>query len=206
MKRQIKKKEKKNTKALSFFKKSIGTFFLVLFVLVFLSLIDIALVTKADSGPIFAIKTKEYANKSKEYYGLFYKIIKYQEEGGRYDTVLGNWSLKYEDTPIKIELFDFAVEYIDNNKNTYDAFYNKYILLTEKITYIDNKNKIIRFEYNDPDNKYTFAMDVYMQNKNIDLSSYKEEDKITVVGTIKGFKDKNKKNPNLVVVRNAFIK
>ena len=45
-----------------------------------------------------------------------------------------------------------------------------------------------------------------MQNKNIDLSSYKEEDKITVVGTIKGFKDKNKKNPNLVVVRNAFIK
>ncbi len=195
-----------NKKEKNFIKKVVGNLFLVVFIVAFLSLIDIALVTKWNTGPIFAIKTKEYSNKSKEYYGLFYKVIKYQEDGGRYDTVIGPWSLQYEDTPVKIELFDFALEYVDHNKNTYDAFYNKYVLLTEKIAYIDNKNKIIRFEYIDSDEKYNFAMDVYFQKKDIDLSNYNIGDKVTIVGTIKGFKNKDNKNPNRIVIRNAFIK
>ncbi len=197
-------KSKKNKKTI--IKKIVGNIFLVLFILLFLSLIDIALVTKLNTGPIFAIKTKEYSNQSREYYGLFYKVIKYQEEGGRYDTVIGTWKLKYEDTPIKIELFDFAISYIDNNKDTYDAFYNKYVLLTEKISYIDHKNKIIRFEYVDEDGKYNFAIDAYLWDKNIDLNSYKIGDSITIVGTMKGFKNKDKKNPNRIVISNAFIK
>lgn len=198
--------KKKEVKKKQTSKKIIGYIVLVVVIVAFLSLIDIALVTKMNTGPIFAIKTKEYSNKSKEYYGLFYKVIKYQEEGGRYDTVIGPWSLKYEDTPIKIDLFDFAVEYIDNNKDTYDAFYNQYVLLTEPIALIDNKNKIIRFSYIDPDDKYTFAIDVYLYDSNIDLSTYKVGDRITIVGTIKGFKNKDQSNPNRILIRNAFIK
>lgn len=199
-------KMKQEKKMKNKIKKGIGNICLVLVILLFLSLIDIALVTKFNTGPIFAIKTKEYSNQSKEYYGLFYKVIKYQEDGGRYDTVIGPWSLKYEDTPIKIELFDFALEFVDDTKNTYDAFYNKYVLLTEKIAYIDNKNKIIRFEYVDSDNKYTLAMDVYLKDLNIDLKNYHPGDTITIVGTIKEFKNKDKENPNRVIIRNAFIK
>lgn len=198
--------KKKETKKKHKIKKVISYIVLIVVVVCFLSLIDIALVTKMNTGPIFAIKTKEYSNQSKEYYGLFYKVIQYREEGGRYDTVIGPWSLQYEDTPIKIDLFDFAVAYIDNNKNTYDAFYNQYVLFTEPIVAIDNKNKILRFENIDPDDKYTFAMDVYLYNQKIDLSSYKEGDRITIVGTIKGFKNKDKSGPNRVLIRNAFIK
>lgn len=206
MKKNKKTKSKKNVVNKEKLKKIIGTILIIIFALAFLSLVDIALVVKGGTGPIFAIKTHEYENGSKEYYGLFYKVIKYQEEGGRYDTVLGSWGLKYEDTPIKIELFDFAVEYVDNNKNTYDAFLNKYVLLTEKLSLVDNKNKILRFEYVDSSSKYDFAMDVYLKDNNIDLSNYNVGDTITVVGVIKGFKDKDKTNPNRILIKNAFIK
>ena len=187
-------------------KKILGNIFLVIIIVLFLSLIDIILVMNFETGPIFAIKTKEHTNKTKEYYGLFYKVIKYQEEGGRYDTVIGSWNLNYEDTPIKIELFDLAVEYIDHTKETYDAFYNKYVLLTETISYIDNKNKIIRFEYVDDGGKYSFAVDIYLQNQDINLGDYKKQDTISIVGTIKGFKNKDKNGPNRVIIKNAFIK
>ena len=80
------------------------------------------------------------------------------------------------------------------------------MLFTEPIVAIDNKNKILRFENIDPDDKYTFAMDVYLYDQKIDLSSYKEGDRITIVGTIKGFKNKDKSGPNRVLIRNAFIK
>lgn len=199
------KKKKESNKGKQI-KKILGNIVLVSIVVIFLSLIDIVLVTKFETGPIFAIKTKEHTNKSKEYYGLFYKVIKYQEEGGRYDTVIGSWSLEYEDTPIKIELFDFALEYVDHNKATYDAFYNKYVLLTEKISYIDTKNKIIRFEYIDTDQKYSFATDIYLQSQDINLNSYKKNDTITIVGTVKGFKNKDSNGPNRIIIKNGFIK
>ena len=44
----------------------------------------------------FIIKTHTYNDGgTKEYYGLGYKVIKYNQVQGRRDKVIGSWKLKY---------------------------------------------------------------------------------------------------------------
>ena len=65
---------------------------IVIIVLGLLITTDILLVSKAGVGPFLAIRTKVYDDGgTKEYYGLGYKVIKYNQEIGRRDTVLGSW-------------------------------------------------------------------------------------------------------------------
>ena len=53
---------------------------------------DILLVSKAHIGPFLAIITKVYNDVgTKEYYGLGYKVIKYNQKVCRRDTVTGSW-------------------------------------------------------------------------------------------------------------------
>ena len=194
-------KKYNNSKALNVFYRIVSTILLVLIVLFALAFIDTLLVKKFNTGPLFAINTKKYDTGTEEYYGLFYKVIKYKEIGGKYDTVLGTWSLKYDNDPLRIDLFDMAVEYIDNTKNTTNAFRDKYILINDRISYIDKDKNMMRFTYDDESSKYDIKMDIYFY-KTIDFSKYQVGDNITIVGIVKDFKQ----NPNKVLVKNAFIK
>ena len=68
---------------------------IVIIVIASLVTLDITLVTKSNVGPFLAIRTKVYDDGgTKEYYGLGYKVIKYNQKVGRRDTVIGSWSLK----------------------------------------------------------------------------------------------------------------
>ena len=120
-------------------------------------------VLKEEKRPLFAIKTAEYTDGvSAAYTGIGYKVIMYRQVGGRYDSKIGSWSLKFVDKPTEINLLDFAIEYTNNPKKAYKKYSGEYISLTEIPYFVDTKNNVIRFQYNDPDGKYTTALDFYL--------------------------------------------
>lgn len=54
------------------------------------------MLSKNNKSPIFTLPLGKYRDGGTvEYYGLGYKIIKYNVIGGRKDTVFGFWNLKY---------------------------------------------------------------------------------------------------------------
>lgn len=206
--KEKKKTEKKKRNGKEWLKanyKKIIIGFIILFGIFFLFyLIDTTRVIKQDKKPIFALKTGEFTdNVSEEYTGLGYKIIFYKQVGGRYDTKIGPWTMKFSDIPTKLQLIDLAIEYTDNPKDTYKKYRGEYISIKEKPYYIDEKNNVIRFQYIDEDEKYTFAVDVYLMYQI--ASNYKNK-QVTIVGTVDNFRNKTKETPNALIIKNAFVK
>jgi len=219
MKKGIKKKKvRKNKKSfkkiiksiLSWLKKHYKIIILILIILVCLCFvfyfIDRKRVLEDDKKPLFAIKTVDYSDgASKEYMGLGYKVIMYQQIGGRYDNKIGSWRLKFVDKPTEINLLDFAIEYTDNPEKAYKKYEGEYISLTETPYFVDVKNNVIRFQYNDPDGKYTTSLDFYLMFQPIE--TYKDtKDAITVVGTVDNFRNKSEKTSKGIIIKNAFVK
>ena len=220
MKKEVKKKKKTNKtkkdfkkviKSILFWlKKHYKVIILVLIILVCLCcvfyFIDRKRVLEEGKKPLFAIKTVDYSDgESKEYMGLGYKVIMYQQVGGRYDNKIGSWKLKFIDKPTEINLLDFAIEYTNNPKKAYDKYHGEYISLTEIPYFVDTKNNVIRFQYNDPDGKYTTSIDFYLMFQPIE--TYKDTtNALTLVGTVDGFRDKSKKTSKGIIVKNAFVK
>ena len=178
--------------------------FLTLFLLFYL--VDMTRVTRDDKKPIFAINTGLYSDGvSKEYVGVGYRIIKYRQIGGRYDTKIGFWNLKFVDKPTELKLLDFAIEYTDNPKDTYKKYLGEYISISGVPYYVDEKNNVIRFQYVDPDGKYTTALDFYLMYQ--PAKTYKDKkETITVVGTVDNFRNKTKDSSKGIIVKNAFVK
>ena len=72
--------EKSNKLNISFINKVVNISLIVVIVFGLLIFIDVIAVTRFNSGPFFALKTKTYSDGgSKEYHGLFYKVIKYND-------------------------------------------------------------------------------------------------------------------------------
>lgn len=203
------KKQKEKIGLIKWLKKNYKKIIIIIILIIgawsLMYLTDKTRVLKDEKRPIFAIKTGVYSDgKSTEYMGLGYKIIMYKQIGGRYDTKIGFWNLKFIDKPTKIKLLDFAIEYTNNPKDTYKKYKGEYISITEKPYFIDEKNNVIRFQYTDPDGKYTTILDFYLMFQ--PAATYKDKEELTVVGTVDNFRNKSKKSEKGIIIKNAFVK
>ena len=167
---------------------------IIIIVLGILIATDIILVSKKNIGPFLAINTKTYNDGgTKEYYGLGYKVIKYNQKVGRRDTVIGSWSIKYDITPINYTITNLAYSIInDNNTHT-----GEFIRFTGTISSKNNKNNTITLKFTDnEEGKYDLTVKASLLSNNIkDLN---KDDSITLIGIIKSYNNKT------LIIENAF--
>ena len=167
---------------------------IVIIVIGILVTTDIILVSKKNIGPFLAINTKTYNDGgTKEYYGLGYKVIKYNQKVGRRDTVIGSWSIKYDITPINYTITDLAYSIINDN-NTHIG---EFIRLTGTISSKNNKNNTITLKFTDnEEGKYNLTVKASLLSNNIkDLN---KDDDVTLIGIIKSYNNKT------LTIENAF--
>ena len=164
---------------------------------------DIMFVTKFHKGPFFAIRTKVYKDGgTKEYYGLFYKVIKYHQVVGRRDMVIGGWNLKYSTNPLEITSMDLALEFRNYPKETYKKLYGQFLKITGNVLSVDKENGIITNRNIDKDGgKYKLDIECHMvETDGLDVTS----DPIEIIGVLKDYKAKSGEKPAKVVIENCF--
>ena len=167
---------------------------IVILVIGILITTDILLVTKVGVGPFLAIRTKVYDDGgTKEYYGLGYKVIKYNQKVGRRDTVLGSWFIKYDTTPETYSITDLAYSIINDNNNHVGEF----IRLSGTIESKNEKNKTITLKFTDEVNgKYDLTVNVNLLSDNInDLNEFAP---FSLIGIITSYDNKT------LTIENAF--
>ncbi len=177
--------------------KKVSTIIMVLIIVLgILITTDIILVTKANIGPFFAIKTKEYNDGgTKEYYGLGYKVIKYNQKIGRRDTTIGTWSLKYNITPEEFNIVDLAYSIINDNK----TYQRDFIKLTGTITSKNNKDNTITLKFEDEEEgKYNLTVRAKLLSDNI--KKLNTNAPVSIIGTVTNY-NKSKK---MLTITNAF--
>ena len=154
------------------FMKIFNIFFVFAMIAMIIIAIDVIAIARYNKGPFFAIPTKTYKDGgTKEYYGLGYKVIKYNQIEGRRDTQIGLWNLKYDINPIDVQDIDLAIEFQNNPQYTSEKYYKQYIRINSKIKTIDKEENKLILEYTDPDGNEITIVD-YKTNKKIDLKSY----------------------------------
>lgn len=147
---------------------------------------DVLLVSKAHIGPFLAIRTKVYNDGgTKEYYGLGYKVIKYNQKVGRRDTVTGSWGIKYNTNPETFTIRELAYSIINDNNNHIGEF----IRLTGTISSKNNKNNTVTLKFTDDiDGKYDLTVKANLLSKNI--KKLNKNAPISLIGVIKSYDNK----------------
>ena len=175
--------------------KKVSTIIMIIIIIIgVLITTDILLVTKKDIGPFLAINTKTYNDGgTKEYYGLGYKVIKYNQKVGRRDTVIGSWFIKYDTNPTTYTITDLAYSIINDNNNHLGEF----IRLTGTITSKNNKNNIItlKFEGNE-EGKYNLTVKANLLSDNI--KELNVNSPISLIGVVTDY------NNNTLTIENVF--
>lgn len=184
--------------------KKVSTIVTIIIVLVTLLVtIDIILVTKVNIGPFLAIRTTVYKDGgTKVYYGLGYKVIKYNQVIGRRDTELGLWNLKYNTTPIDLTI-DSLTYNLENNNN-YKDYYHKFIRITGTIYSVDLENKTIIVKFSDNESgKYNLTIKARLIDANADLTKFNQNSKVSILGTINDYKIIS--NEKTIYIINSFV-
>lgn len=174
-------------------------FFLILVMAgAFLIVFDVVMVTKFNVGPIFAIKVKTYNDGgTKEYAGIFYKVIKYKQTNGRRDMVLGSYKLSYSGEVYKKSVLDLAILYRDDFTN-FSLLEGKYVVVTGKVLSVSKEKQVVKLIYEDSDNKYqtivTFKMD-----KDANYDGLKKGNIVKIAGVLDDYSD-NKQGININMI------
>ena len=167
--------------------KKISTIIMIVIIVIgVLVTTDILLVTKVGVGPFLAINTKTYDDGgTKEYYGLGYKVIKYNQKVGRRDTVIGSWGIKYNTNPETFTIRELAYSIINDNNNHIGEF----IRLTGTISSKNNKNNTVTLKFTDDiDGKYDLTVKANLLSKNI--KKLNKNAPISLIGVIKSYDNK----------------
>lgn len=179
--------------------KGLNILIIITIIISILIITDIVLVSRAGKGPYFALNTKTYNDGgTKVYYGLGYKVIKYDQEEGRKDTVIGNWKIKYNTIPIKITILDLALEFNNDLEKSLDSYMNNYLQVSGKIQKIE-KNEIT-ITYKDEEKKYTTKLICNTLNH---PNKYHKNDSIKLVGTLYNY---SKEDSLKLHMKNCYIK
>lgn len=187
------------------YKKIINIIFAITMIVLSMITIDVISVARYDVGPFFALPLQKYKDGgSKAYYGFGYKVIKYKQLQGRRDKEIGFWSLKYNIEPITMEDIDLAIEMNGNETKTYKKYYKRFVRITSTLEKIDKKNNQITIGYTDEGKKYSLTMKCSMASKKSVLDDFKENEKITIIGTVHDFKHKTKNSPSRLYLTNCF--
>ena len=174
-------------------------FFLILVMVgAFLVVFDVVMVTKFNVGPIFAIKVKTYNDGgTREYAGIFYKVIKYKQTNGRRDMVLGSYKLSYSGEVYKKSVLDLAILYRDDFTN-FSLLEGKYVVVTGKVLRVSKEKQVVKLIYEDSDNKYqtivTFKMD-----KDANYDELKKGNTVKIAGVLDDYSD-NKQGININMI------
>ena len=174
-------------------------FFLILVMVgAFLVVFDVVMVTKFNVGPIFAIKVKTYNDGgTREYAGIFYKVIKYKQTNGRHDMVLGSYKLSYSGEVYKKSVLDLAILYRDDFTN-FSLLEGKYVVVTGKVLSVSKEKQVVKLIYEDSDNKYqtivTFKMD-----KDANYDELKKGNTVKIAGVLDDYSD-NKQGININMI------
>jgi|GEM_PF-537042 len=182
--------------------KILNIIFYTLIILMIMVTVDIISVSRYNRGPYFAIKTATLKDGgTKVYYGLGYKVIKYNQLQGRRDTEIGTWSMPYNVEPTEISALDLAIEYKNNPVETYQKYNKKFLRVTgDFISY--NKNKLI-FGYTDPDGAYTLNI-VCKMSEDSTKKEFTENQKVTIIGSVSNYEPSTEKNPNTLYITDCF--
>ena len=167
--------------------KKISTIIMIVIIVIgVLVTTDILLVTKVGVGPFLAINTKTYDDGgTKEYYGLGYKVIKYNQKVGRRDTVIGSWGIKYNTNPETFTIRELAYSIINDNNNHVGEF----IRLTGTISSKNNKNNTVTLKFTDDiDGKYDLTVKAELLSKNI--KELNKNAPISLIGVITDYDNK----------------
>ena len=175
--------------------KKVSTIIMIIIIIIgVLITTDILLITKKKIGPFLAINTKTYNDGgTKEYYGLGYKVIKYNQKVGRRDTVIGSWFIKYDTNPTTYTITDLAYSIINDNNNHVGEF----IRLTGTITSKNNKNNIITLKFEDnEEGKYNLTVKANLLSDNI--KELNVNSSISLIGVVTDY------NNNTLTIENVF--
>lgn len=196
--------EEKKKKTISI-KKVLTIILCTLLILIILSVVDIISVTKFEKGPFFAIPIHTYEDGgTKEYYGLGYKVIKYNQLQGRRDIELGTWSLKYSVDPIYIDIIDLAIEFNNNEQETYDKYYKQLLIINGSLREVDKENNKIVLSYEDEGEKYSIDVVCNMETDQDSLMVLEPKYEISAMGTMVDYKAKTKEKRPIVYLDNCF--
>lgn len=186
-------------------KKIINTVFIIIMIIMIMISVDVICVARYNTGPFFAVRTNVYDDGgSKVYYGIGYKVIKYNQVQGRRDIEIGLWNLPYNTEPTNLKDLDLAIEFTNNPKETYEKYYKKFVRIESTLYEVDEENNKIKIGYQDEGEKYTLDIICKMADKETNISDFKEKEKITIIGTITKFTQKDSKNPNNLYINNCF--
>lgn len=183
----------------------INIFYAIVILLILLSVIDIVIVTRYEKGPYFSIAVKTYDDGgTKEYYGLGYKVIKYNQVLGRKDIELGTWGLKYNIDPIYLDAIDLAIEINKDEAGTYNKYYKKFMRISGILQKVDMNNNTITISYIDDGGKYNVDIICNMEQGQDIISQFEVNNEITVLGTMNNYKFKSKDNNPTIEMKNCF--
>lgn len=177
----------------------------ILLALVILAGVDILCVTKLNKGPFFAIPVHTYEDGgTKEYLGLGYKVIKYNQVQGRRDLELGTWSLKYSVNPIYIDILDLAIEFNENEEASYKKYNKELLVVTGSLKSVNKEKRQIVMSFDDEDGKYTLEIVCDMESDQDNLEILEPKYEISAMGSMVKYKYKTEKTPSTIYLANCF--
>ena len=183
----------------------INIFFIVILLIIAMITTDIIRVAKYEKKPLFAINTKTYKDGgTKEYTGLGYKVIDYNQLQGRRDIEIGTWGMKYNTNPITLQDIDLAIEFNDNEEKTYNKYYKKFVRIITTLKKVDKKNHKLQLGYTDEDGKYSLDIKCKLVDEQLNIDKFEENKEITIIGNIKDYKVKTKKNNRTIYIKDCI--
>lgn len=176
--------------------------FIIIIVIMAIITIDIICVSKYNKGPFFSLPLKKYNDGGTvEYYGIGYKVIKYNQIIGRRGMELGFYNLKYSTDPYNFDDIDLSIDFVNDPNETYKKYYNKFLRIRTKLNSIDTKNNTINVGYKDT-GKYNLDIKCIMADKKSNIKDFIIDSDITVIGTLREYHNKDGKSS--LVLNNCF--
>ena len=191
---------KKNT-----WKRIINVVFSIIIIIIIMVTVDYIRVTKYGYTPVFAIKTLELKDGgTKEYTGLGYKVIDYNEIQGRRDIEIGLWGMKRNSTPIEVADVDLAIAFTTDEVKAYKKYYNKFVKITSTVLKTNEKDNKITLRYTDEGGKYTLDIICDLVPEQTNISAFEENKNVTVIGTVKKYVGATKKKNKQIYIKNCM--
>ena len=187
------------------YKKIINICFAIIMAILIMVAIDVISVGRYNRGPYFAVQTKEYDDGgTKEYVGLGYKVIDYNQMNGRQDKVIGSFSLEYNTDVLEVKDIDLAIEFTANEEKAYRNYYKNFVRIESKLKSMDFDNNTIVFGYVDEDGKYSLEMTCNMASEKEELVNIDVDQEVYVTGTITNYKFKTDKTTGKLILSDCF--
>lgn len=197
-----KPRKKKNFRLLN---RIINIILVIALIILFLVTLDIVLITKYQKGPIFAIPVKTYQDGgTKEYYGIGYKVIKYNQLQGRRDMEIGTYKLKYNTEPIDISALDLSIELNNDKDKAFEKYNKKFIRINGILKEYNTKDNKVTIGYIDEDGKYSVDIICNMASDKRELKRLEIFKETTVIGVVTDYDEETDSNPITIYMSNCF--